>query len=119
MAESIRLTGDRALREAIKKASNPRPVLQAIVRHDTAELAKNVKLETRTAFTKGYSQGDTARSTRASFEDGGLTGIVEPQTAYAAYVQYGTRFMDAEPFMTRPFMQAFADFENHIREMAE
>jgi HK97 gp10 family phage protein len=121
MAESIRLTGDRALREAIKKASNPRPVLQAIVRHDTAELAKNVKLETRTAFTKGYSHppGNTARSTRASFEDGGLTGIVEPQTSYAAYVQYGTRFMDAEPFMTRPFMQVVADFENHIREMAE
>jgi hypothetical protein len=44
---------------------------------------------------------------------------VEPQTSYAAYVQYGTRFMDAEPFMTRPFMQAVADFENHIREMAE
>ena len=119
MADIIRLSGDRALREAIKKASNPRPVLQAIVRHDTAELVKNVKLETRTAFTKGYSQGDTARSTKATFEDGGLTGIVEPQTSYAAYVQFGTRFMDAEPFMTRPFMQAVTEFQEHIKEMAE
>ena len=119
MAESIRLTGDRALREAIKKAGNPRPVLQAIVRHDTAELVKNVKKETTTAFTKKYTRGDTARSTRASFEDGGLTGIVEPQTSYAAYVQFGTRFIDAEPFMTRPFMQAVTEFQEHIKEMAE
>ena len=32
-------------------------------------------------------------------KDGGFTVVVEPSTEYSPYLEYGTRFMDAQPFV--------------------
>lgn len=43
--------------------------------------------------------GTTKRSIKLEIQDGGLTAEVEPHTEYSPYLEYGTRFMDAQPFM--------------------
>lgn len=50
-------------------------------------------------FVKGYSTGETKRSIGLEIIDSGLTAVVAPNTEYAVYPEYGTRFMEAEPFV--------------------
>jgi HK97 gp10 family phage protein len=52
---------------------------------------------------KGRAPVDTGalkNSISTEFEDGGLTGIIAPHVEYAAYVEYGTKRMSAQPYMT-------------------
>lgn len=39
------------------------------------------------------------RSIGLNIKDGGLTAVVAPTTDYAEYVEYGTRFMESQPYM--------------------
>jgi HK97 gp10 family phage protein len=48
--------------------------------------------------------GTTKRSIMLDFKDGGLTAEVEPETEYSPYLEYGTRFMEAQPFV-RPALE--------------
>ena len=59
------------------------------------------------SFTKGYTKGDTRDSINTRITDGGLTATVSATTEYSAYVEYGTRYMDAEPF-AKPAIQQVA-----------
>ena len=56
-------------------------------------------------FKKGYSTGTTRRSITLQLTDNGYTAQVRPTTHYAAYVEWGTRFMTAQPFV-RPSYQS-------------
>jgi HK97 gp10 family phage protein len=52
---------------------------------------------------KGRAPVDTGalkNSIGTEFENGGLTGIVAPHVEYAAFVEYGTKRMSAQPYMT-------------------
>lgn len=44
--------------------------------------------------------GNLKSSISTEFENDGLTAIVAPHTEYAAYVEFGTRRMTAQPYMT-------------------
>lgn len=44
--------------------------------------------------------GRLAGSINLTLEDGGLTANVRDGVEYGAYVNFGTRFMSAQPFMT-------------------
>ena len=72
-------------------------LLKEAVKVNGAELTKSMKDEA--VFTHGYSHGDTRRSIELSITDGGLTATVKPTTAYSPYLEYGTRFMEAQPFV--------------------
>ena len=48
--------------------------------------------------------GNLKRSVDLEITDGGLTATVEPTEEYASYVEYGTRFMNAQPYM-RPSLE--------------
>lgn len=52
-------------------------------------------------FVKGYSQGNIRDNLTDSISTNGykVTGEVGTTMHYAPYVEYGTRFMEAEPFM--------------------
>lgn len=44
--------------------------------------------------------GALKSSISTEFEDNGLTGIIAPHVEYAAFVEFGTRRMSAQPYMT-------------------
>lgn len=81
--------------------------VKTVVMQNGAELQTKAQQNTKTAFKKGYSHGDTARLTTLEITDGGMTAEVTAGTSYSAYVEHGTRKMEAEPFM-KPALDAQA-----------
>lgn len=70
-------------------------------------------------FTKGYSTGATKRSIRGETRDGGFTYAEGPTTHYAPYVEFGTRFMDAQPFVRPAFKQQVPIFKSDMKKLVK
>ena len=70
-----------------------------IVRANGVELQQ--KAVANAAFAGDYTTGQTRRSipTNSGYRDDGLTAFVNASTEYAPYVEYGTRYMPAQPFV--------------------
>lgn len=77
--------------------------VKRVVRNNGSQLQR--KMQDEADFTKGYATGTTKRSITLEFEDDGLTTTVYPTTEYSPYLEYGTRFMEAQPFV-RPALNA-------------
>lgn len=71
--------------------------VKKIVKQNGSELT--AKMVRKASFSKGYQTGQTKRSIRLTIKDGGFTAEVGPETEYSPYVEYGTRFMTAQPFV--------------------
>ncbi len=96
-----------------------------------AKLKKNVKLEDVKACVQKHGSemqttahlicprdtGTLADSITLVELDNGMTVEVEPHTNYAAYVEYGTRYMSAQPYMRPAFMQESARFKSDLRKL--
>ncbi len=61
--------------------------------------------------------GTLKDSIELDIADGGLTAIVEPYAEYAAYVEYGTRFMAAQPYIRPAYNQESARFFDTIKKL--
>lgn len=71
--------------------------VKRVVRHNGQQM--QTKMQNNADFTKGYATGTTKRSIGLEITNGGFTAEVEPGTEYSPYLEYGTRFMDAQPFV--------------------
>lgn len=94
----IRFEGFAELSAAMKKNLNMSAV-KRVVQKNADQMNRQMKENAESAFTKGYSKGGTAGSINTEIKDGGLTAKVAPTTAYAPYPEFGTRFMEPEPFV--------------------
>lgn len=65
----------------------------------------------------GYLGGTLRQSIGLSIEDGGLTAHVEATAHYAGYVELGTRFMRAQPYMKPAFNQVKGKFNADLRKL--
>lgn len=92
---NIRFTGTKRLK---KKLGEVRALkeLKKVIHDNTVELANEMQEEA--IFTRGYSKGNLRRSISFDIRDKGLTGRVAPNTEYDQYPEWGTRFMDAQPY---------------------
>ena len=66
----------------------------------------------------GYVGGTLKRSIVLEIRDGGLTAEVEPTAEYATYVEYGTRFMNAQPYMRPTYNQQKEKFKSDMKKLA-
>ena len=96
-----------------------------------AKLKKNVKLEdvkvvvqyngsemqTTANLICPKDTSNLANSITLELTDGGCTAEVEPHMDYAAYVEYGTRYMSAQPYMRPAFMQQSARFKSDLSKL--
>lgn len=71
--------------------------VKRVVKHNGAGLQQ--KAQDNADFTKGYATGTTKRSIGLALKDNGLTSAVSPGTEYAPYLEFGTRFMEAQPYL--------------------
>ena len=101
------------------------------------KLKKNVKMDTvkkvvnqngieltremvkKAEFKKGYQTGTTKRSIALSLENNGLTAVVEPATEYSPYLEYGTRFMEAQPFVGPAFNIQKGSFKSNMKKLVK
>ena len=89
--------------------------VKKVVRHNGAELQK--KIQKNADFTKGYQTGTTKRSVGLEITDGGLTAESGPETEYAPYLEYGTRFMEAQPFVRPAFEAQEKEFKSDMKKL--
>lgn len=86
-----------------------------VVRHNGAQLQQ--KMQQNADFTRGYATGTTKRSIYLLNRDSGLTAVVEPATEYSPYLEYGTRFMSAQPFVKPAFNEQKAKFKQDMDKL--
>lgn len=113
---SLKITGLDKLEKALKPNATLADVRKA-VRSNGSQLQR--KMQQKADFSKGYQTGTTKRSIGLEMQDGGYTASVGPETEYSPYLEYGTRFMEAQPFI-RPALeeqkrQFFDDLEKLMR----
>lgn len=92
----IKIEGLKELQKKLKDNVKLDDV-KRVVRQNGADLQQ--KIQEKAEFTKGYQTGQTKRSVNLEIKDGGFTATVEPTTKYSPYLEYGTRFMEAQPFV--------------------
>ena len=86
---------------------------------------RNVSLKGVSELTQGAQRkapvdtGNLRRSITMDLSDGGLTGKVKPTADYAPYLEYGTRFQSAQPFMRPAFNKQKAQFKSDMDKLVE
>lgn len=114
MGYSIEVVGLDEVTSAIaKKAKNIENVKAAVAMNGT-------RLQQQSQKAAPVDTGTLRRSIGLEIKDGGLTAECTAKAHYSGYVEYGTRFMAAQPYM-RPSLnlvkhQFKADVERLVRK---
>lgn len=91
--------------------------VKKVVHHNGGQLTE--KMVENADFKKGYQTGTTKRSIGIELTDGGLTAEVAPKTEYSPYVEYGTRFMSAQPFVRPAFESQKGKFLQDLKKLTK
>ena len=113
----IQVKGLKKLEKALKENVKMEDV-KRVVKKNGEELQD--KAHRKADFKMGYATGTTKRSIDEkglTFTDNGFTAEVEPKTEYAPYVEYGTRFMDAQPFMNPAYNEHKKKFKKDMDKL--
>lgn len=123
----MEIQGLEELQRDLKRLSKTKNDVKDVVKkHGSQMLQKAMKKARHTAsggvFAKGYTTGHTRRNLQQNgvkISDGGLTATVESTTNYAAYVEHGTRYMEAQPYMKPAYEKQKILFEEDIEKVVE
>lgn len=110
----VSVMGLSELKKALKDNISMDDV-ERVVKHNGQQLQQ--KMQSKADFKKGYQTGTTKRSISLSITDGGLTAEVEPGTEYSPYLEYGTRFMDAQPFVRPALNEQKGKFKSDLEKL--
>lgn len=110
----MKVKGADALIAQLKRNANLDDV-KRVVKMNASELERNMKRNA--SFTKGYQTGETKRSISTSIEDGGMSAVVGPKTHWSMYLEFSTRFMDAQPFVKPSFAAQEKIFIKDMRRL--
>ena len=119
---SIKVTGIDELQMKLKKNVQMSDV-KKVVRKNGSELQKKAQKNApvgtpQSTGIPGYVGGTLKRSIGLDITDGGMTAEVEPLAEYAAYVEYGTRYMNAQPYLKPAFNEQKEKFKQDMRKLA-
>lgn len=117
----IKLEGMEKLQVKLKKNVQMSDV-KRVVRKNGSELQKKAQKNApvgtpQSTGIPGYVGGTLKRSIGLDITDGGMTAEVEPTAEYAAYVEYGTRFMNAQPYMRPSYNQQKEKFKSDMKKL--
>lgn len=93
--------------EGIAEAMSSIKSLQHIAAPEMFKIVKKngAELQQKEMRIVPVDTGNLKRSILLAVEDNGMTSTVEPTANYAGYVEYGTRFMDAQPYVRPSYEQ--------------
>ena len=117
----IKLEGMEKLQVKLKKNVQMSKVKQ-IVKDNCAALQEAAQRKApvgtpQSTGIPGYVGGTLKRSIGLEIRDGGLTAEVEPTAEYAAYVEYGTRYMNAQPYMRPSYTAQKEKFKSDLKKL--
>lgn len=104
------------LRDALKENVTMQD-MQRVIRHNGAGLQQ--KMQAHADFTKGYQTGATKGRIYLEIIDDGMTAVVEPTTHYSPYLEYGTRKMEAQPFVKPAFDEQVVEFKSDLDRLVK
>lgn len=90
------------------------------IKHQLKESGKELDnlMKKKATFVKGYQTGNTKRSISLQISEDGKKAVVQPNTEYAPYLEFGTRYMEAQPFVRPAFNEVEPIFkENMLKGM--
>ena len=99
--------------------------VKKVVKLNGAELQQKAQ---RNAQFKGHYEGKKFVSPTGTLrrsikgpemKDGGFTAKVEAGVEYAPYVEFGTRYMSAQPYMKPAFNQQKSQFRNDLERLMQ
>lgn len=121
MSDGFTVIGMEKLQKKLRENVDLNEV-KKIVKTNGAEMQAETQ---RNANFKGHYEGKKfvpptgalRRSIGLEITDGGMTAEVEPHTEYAPYVEFGTRFMNAQPYMKPAFKKQSKQFRKDMNEL--
>ncbi|MDE1472803.1 HK97-gp10 family putative phage morphogenesis protein [Eubacterium limosum] len=112
MMGSIKVTGLNELTLGLKKKVNLDAV-KKVVKQNGAELQREAQRNAP------VDTGTLKRSIALEIADSGTAAIVEPTVEYAPYVEFGTRFMEAQPYLRPAFNEQKEKFKKDMKKLVE
>ena len=112
----IKVEGLEELQKQLRKNADMNDV-KRVVQQNGAELQR--RIQSKADFKKGYQTGTTKRSVGLELKDGGLTAESGPETKYAPYLEYGTRFMEAQPFVKPALDEQSQQFKRDLQKLVK
>ena len=91
--------------------------VKTVVQRNGSQLHRN--MNRKADFNKGYQTGTTKRSIGLEIQDGGFTAEVGPETEYSPYLEYGTRFMEAQPFIKPAHEEQKQKFKQDMQRLVK
>jgi HK97 gp10 family phage protein len=112
----IKVEGLKELQEALKPNVKLDDVKRVV---DKNGRKIQEKIQDKADFKMGYQTGETKRSVGLEIKDSGLTAESGAKTEYAPYLEWGTRFMDAQPFVKPAFEEQKKQFEADMKKLTK
>lgn len=112
----LKVTGLVELARALKKNVKMDDV-KTVVQKNGADLQRT--MQRKADFKKGYQTGTTKQSIRLNIKDGGFTAEVGPTTEYSPYLEYGTRYMEKQPFVKPALAEIEPKFNSDMRKLVK
>ena len=112
----FKIEGIKKLQAKLKKNVQMDDV-KRVVKTNGAQL-KN-KMVRNANFVKGYQTGTTKRHIFRNTKDSGLTVEVGPTTEYSPYLEFGTRFMEAQPFVRPALDEQKKEFVKDFKKLTK
>ena len=117
----ITWSGDKELVKGLKERANME-LVKKVVRKHTAGLQEQAQ---RNARFRGHFEGKRfvaptgtlKRSIRSELSFDRLTGTVGPTVHYGGYVEWGTRFMSAQPYLKPAFTTVKSQFIADLKKL--
>lgn len=108
----VKVVGIEKLQKKLKKNVNMDDV-KRVVRHNGAEM------QAKAQQNASVDTGHLKRSIGLEITGGGMVAEVEPTADYAPYVELGTRFMEAQPYLKPAFDEQKEKFEKDMKKLVE
>lgn len=119
----VKVVGIEKLQKKLKKNIQMEDVKSQVRKHGAEMQTKaqqNAPVGTsESTGIPGYVGGTLKRSIGIDITDGGMTAEVEPTAEYAPYVEYGTRFMEAQPYLKPAFDEQKEKFEKDMKKLVK
>lgn len=112
----IKIDGLKELEKALKDNVTMDDV-KRVVKNNGSNMQR--KMQTNADFKKGYQTGTTKRSIGLELKDGGFTAESGPETEYSPYLEYGTRYMDAQPFIKPAYEEQVQKFKRDMDRLVK
>ena len=112
----IKVEGLEKLEKALKDNVSLDDV-KRVVKNNGSQLQR--KMQNNADFKKGYQTGTTKRSIGLEIQDGGFTAESGPETEYSPYLEYGTRYMDAQPFIKPAYDEQKQKFKRDMEKLVK